>query len=164
VDGGDEDVRRAVVVELNDQLGQVGLVRGDARLGERVVQADLVGRHRLDLHDLGGSGVAHDAGDESVGLGGVARPVHRSPALEHGSLELLQVHVKVAHRALLDRTAGLAQRLPVVDLGDHAGALVADRVRRLAQVPPELRVAQSYASGLGEPAAHAAVSSVLARI
>ena len=38
--------------ELDDPLGQVGLDRVDPGADERVVQADLVRRQRLDLHDL----------------------------------------------------------------------------------------------------------------
>ena len=49
VDGGHQEVRGPVVAELHDELGQVGLVRGDARVGERVVEPDLVGDHGLDL-------------------------------------------------------------------------------------------------------------------
>ena len=53
VDRRDQDVRRQVVPELDDQLGEVGLPDVDARPGERLVELDLLGRHRLDLDDLG---------------------------------------------------------------------------------------------------------------
>ena len=53
-------MRRPVVPELHDQLGQVRLVRRDACRGQRVVQADLVGRQRLDLYHLGGAGLLHE--------------------------------------------------------------------------------------------------------
>ena len=52
VDRGHEDVRLLVVAELHDQLGEVGLDRRDAALRERLVEADLVGRERLDLDHL----------------------------------------------------------------------------------------------------------------
>ena len=52
VDGGDEDVRGRSSVELDDQLGQVGLHRRDALGRKRVVELDLVGGDRLDLHHL----------------------------------------------------------------------------------------------------------------
>ena len=52
VDRGHEDVRRPVVAELHDELGEVGLVRGDAGGLERLVEPDLLRRHRLDLDDL----------------------------------------------------------------------------------------------------------------
>ena len=55
VDRRHEDVRRPVAVELEDQLGEVGLERVDAAVGERVVEVDLVGRQRLDLDDLVGA-------------------------------------------------------------------------------------------------------------
>ena len=44
MDRRDEDMRGPVTVELQDQLGEIGLDRLDAAGRERVVQADLVGR------------------------------------------------------------------------------------------------------------------------
>ena len=52
VDRRDQDVRRPLAGELDDQLGEVGLDRRDALRRERLVEADLVGRQRLDLDDL----------------------------------------------------------------------------------------------------------------
>ena len=52
MDRGDEDVRRLVVAELHDQLGEVRLDRRDPALLERLVEPDLVGRERLDLDHL----------------------------------------------------------------------------------------------------------------
>ncbi len=79
VDGRHQDVRGQVVAELDDQLGEVGLPRGDALEGQRLVQADLLGDHRLDLHDLVDLVGLGDVGDDPVGLVGVARPVHGRP-------------------------------------------------------------------------------------
>ncbi len=76
VDRRDEDVRRPVAVELQDELGEIRLDRVDAARRERLVQLDLVGRQRLDLHDLGGAVGAGDVEDDRVRLGTVARPVH----------------------------------------------------------------------------------------
>ena len=61
--------------------GEVGLDRVDPALRERVVEADLVGRERLDLHDLVGSGRGDEVADDPVRLGGVARPVDDAAAL-----------------------------------------------------------------------------------
>ena len=54
-----------VVAELDDELGEVGLVGGDAGRLERLVEADLLGRHRLDLDHLVGAGRAHEVGRRS---------------------------------------------------------------------------------------------------
>ena len=47
--------RAAAVAELHDQLGQVGLPRGDPAGGQRLVEPDLLGGHRLDLDHLVGA-------------------------------------------------------------------------------------------------------------
>ena len=52
VDRRDEDVRRPVARELDDELGEVGLDRGSPLALQRVVELDLVGRQRLDLDHL----------------------------------------------------------------------------------------------------------------
>ena len=49
-----------VVPELHDQLGQVGLPGGDPGRLQRLVEPDLLGRHRLDLDHLVGAGRADE--------------------------------------------------------------------------------------------------------
>ena len=107
VDRRHQDVARLVVAELHDELGQVGLVRGDAGGLERLVQADLLGGHRLDLDHLVGAGGLHQPGDDLVGLVGVAGPVHRAAAGGDLLLQRDQVLVEPGHRGGLDRPAGL---------------------------------------------------------
>ena len=55
---GNDDVRGQVVAKLDDELGEVGLVGVDAGGFERVVEADLLGGHRLDLDDFLAAGSA----------------------------------------------------------------------------------------------------------
>ena len=59
-------------------------------LGERLVELDLLGRHRLDLDDLVGAGGPDEADDDRVGLGRVARPVHDAARRDDVALELLE--------------------------------------------------------------------------
>ncbi len=95
VDRRHQDVAGRVVAELDDQLGEVGLGGGDARCGERLVEPDLLGGHRLDLDHLVGAGRPHQVGDDAVGLVAVAGPVHRAAARGHLLLQLQQVAVEV---------------------------------------------------------------------
>ena len=120
---------------------------------ERLVEPDLVGGQRLDLDHLLGAVVARDAGDDRVRLGAVARPVHDAAARLHRLLQPLELLGQRRHRARLDRRAGVAQRLPVVELADRVGALDADRRRRLAEVAAQLRVGERRLRGrAGKPA------------
>jgi len=64
VAAGSEEKLAAFLRELHDQLGEVGLERVDADGGERVVEADLVGRHRLDLDDLADALRLHEPGHD----------------------------------------------------------------------------------------------------
>ncbi len=148
VDGRHQDVRRAVMPELDDQLGQVGLVGRDARAGQRVVEADLVGDHRLDLDHLGGTGRLDQPGDDPVRLGRVPRPVHRAAAGGDLLLQLLQVASPGrAMVSCLDRLPGRAQFLPVRHLADHGGSLGPDGGRGLAEVAPQLSVGERAPGG-----------------
>ena len=54
---------------------------------------------------------------------------------------------EVAQRGLLDRGAGEPQLLPVLDLGDDRGALVADGAGGVGEVAPQLGVAERLARG-----------------
>ncbi len=117
-------------------------IGGDAGGLERLVQADLLGRHRLDLDDLGRRPRRGPARDDRAGLVGVAGPVHGRARRRRGRLELLQQLGQPGEHVVLDRRAGHPQRLPVGQLADDLQPLVADRVRGPAQVLPQLRVGQ----------------------
>ena len=72
-------------------------------------------------------------GDDPVGLGGVARPVHGAAARGDVALELLEELGQAGHDVGLDVGAGVAQRLPVGHLADDGGALGADGRRGVAR-------------------------------
>ena len=147
VDRGHEDVRLLVVAELHDQLREVGLDRRDAALLERLVEPDLVGRERLDLDHLARAVLAARSARRSRSPRRRRAPsARRPPARVHARLQPLELLRQRRHRARLDRRAGVAQRLPVVELGHRGGALGADRGRRLAEVAAQLRVGQRRAS------------------
>ena len=48
-------MRRGFMRELNNQFGQIGLDSGNACLGQRGIQTDLVGRERFHFDHLGGA-------------------------------------------------------------------------------------------------------------
>ena len=125
--------------ELDDQLGQVGLPGADPALGQRLVELRLLGGQRLGLDHLVDAVAGDDIADDAVALLGVTRPVHDAAGPLHGLLERHQVVVEVAQHPLLERAAGLAQALPVGDLGDDPGALDPDGVGGVAEVVTQLR-------------------------
>ncbi len=59
-----QDVRGTIAGELVDQLRQVGLCDVDAALLECLVEADLIGRDRLDLDDLSAAGGSDEVTDD----------------------------------------------------------------------------------------------------
>ena len=67
-----------VVVELDDQLGEVGLDGQDAGGGERLVQPDLVRGDRLHLHDLVHAVTTSDRRHDRARFTAVLRPMHLS--------------------------------------------------------------------------------------
>ena len=58
VDRRNQNVGGFILAELHDQFGQVGFGGGDAALFQVIVQADFLGRHRLDLVDFRLAGLA----------------------------------------------------------------------------------------------------------
>ena len=150
VDRRDEEVRGPLARELDDQLGEIGLERVDARAGERLVEPDLVGRERLHLDDLVRALVADELRHERVRLRGVARPVDDAAARRHGGLEVDEQPVERAERVVLDRGAGVAELLPVGHLGDRLRPLRADRRRRVQHVGANLPVRERLARAARE--------------
>ena len=132
-----EDVRRAVAHELHDVLAEVGLHRLDAGLGERLVEADLLGEHRLRLdragRAAGGAQLLDDARGVAGGRGVVDDPAGRGDAL----LGLLDQLGQVGDRVGADGLRAIAPALPVDErLGPRAvaapvarGAVQVDRDR-----------------------------------
>ena len=88
--------------------------------------------------------------DDRVGLGTVARPVDDAARRGDGTLESVELVGQVAQDLVLDRRAGQPEGLPVGALGDHARSLGPDRRRGVAQVGPELRVAEGCPRRVGE--------------
>ena len=101
-----QDVAGPVVAELNDQLGQVGLPRVDPGRGQRLVQLDLLGEDRLDLDDLRRSFSLYQSDDDSVGLLGVAGPVHHRSGRGGIGLERFQMLVETVQCDVLDGLSG----------------------------------------------------------
>ncbi len=99
VDRRDQDVAGQIAGQLDDELGQIGLHRGDPGRGQRVVEADLSGDHRLHLDDLVDAAVDARGADkvdhDPVGLGRIVGPVHLAAGRGDRSLELLQVAVQM---------------------------------------------------------------------
>ena len=91
-------MRRQVVPELHDELGEVRLPRRDPVGRKPFVELDLLRGHRLDLDHLVDPGVTCDGRDDGTGLGGVTGPVHDRPARGERGLQALQVLVEVRQR------------------------------------------------------------------
>ncbi len=138
-----DDVARRLVPELQDVLAEVGLDRGDAVLLEEVVEADLLGDHRLALGDRLRAGGAADVEDGLARLGRRAAPVHPAALLAHLRLEGLEVGVEVLERVVLDVAAGVAQvvefgqaadrdRPLLLEAGVHVEQRLLERLRRRA--------------------------------
>lgn len=121
------DVRRPIVSELDDQLGEIGFLRVDPARG--------VGRKRLHLDHLESAGrFDHDP----ICLRTVGRPVHDAAGGADRALELFEVDVEVSYRPLLDPLSRLAQLLPVAELCGCKRALLADRVRGMVSIAAEI--------------------------
>ena len=145
VDGGDEEVRRPLSGELHDELGEVGLDRPDPGLEQRLVEADLVGRERLHLHDLPCARAPHDARHDLVRLDGVARPVHLTAGARDLRLEPDEELVEAQEGTLPDRLARPAKLLPVGRLRDDGRPPGANRRRCAQHVRASPRVRQGHA-------------------
>ena len=145
---------------LDDELAEIGLDDLDAGRLEVLVQADLLGRHRLPLHDH--APVAQDDlrhVPRGVGAGG--RPVDDDP----GRLELLLERVE-QRRQVVDRPgAGRLARGPEgldVDALEPADPVVGGTLREPGHVRALARIGQR-GGGARLEAAHRASARTVAR-
>ena len=146
VDRRHQDVAGPVMAELDDQLCEVGLDRGDALGFQMLVEADLLGRHRFDLDHVIGAGRLDQAGDDAIGFVGVARPMHHATARRDIALELLKQLRQAGHHILLKRTARKPQLLPVGAFTHRRKPFGSNGAGRVADVMAHLRVSQRTAS------------------
>ena len=142
------------MAELDDELGEIGLVGMNACGFQRGVELDLFRGHRLDLDDFVGAAGGLDAGRRRccAGFFGVAAQCTTPPA-RCSSLQTAEVDVEMLHGVLADLLAGFAQRLPVGHLVDDAGALGLDDVGGVADVLAQLRVLHAACAAMGKAGA-----------
>ncbi len=117
-----DQVRRPLAGDLDDELAEVGL--GHLQPGglQRGVEVDLLGRHRLRLHDALTAGLLRDLDDDAAGVLGRLRPVDAAAEAEDGGLELFEVAVEVGEGVLLD-ALGVVAQLAGVGEGGVAAAV-----------------------------------------
>ena len=136
--------------QLDDELGEVGLVGPDARRLEHLVEADLLRCHRLDLDHLLGAAGPDQAGDDGARLGGVTCPMHDAAPRGHCRLKLLEQFGQPGHRLGLDGSTGIAQRLPIGNLRHGDGTFGPDGGGGVPQIPAKLLVCQRLRRRRGE--------------
>ena len=96
---------------------------------ERVIEADLLGDHRLALGDALRVHRLAEVDDDLARLLGVLRVVHMAAALAHLALVGLEIEVEVGERVVLDRAGAVAQRLELGQAGGRSGP-AADEIAR----------------------------------
>jgi len=106
-DGGN-DVRRAIVADLHDELTQIGF--DDIKAGglKGIGEVDFLGDHRLALDDLFGVVVAGDVEDDLAGVGRGIGEVNVAAVLFNVFDKLLEVVIEIVERVLLNLPGQLA--------------------------------------------------------
>ena len=112
VDGGQDDVRRRFVGELDDPFSEIGLHHVDPGLFEHLVDADLLGEHRLRLDHPSRLSPLHHIDHHGARFFGVGRKMHVSTARAGVGAEPLEVVVEVVDGVRADRASSLAPLLP----------------------------------------------------
>ena len=122
VDRRDDDVLGRLARRLHDELAEVGLDDLDSRGLEALVQADLLGRHRLAL-DRHPAVAEDDLGDVGRRIGARGGPVDDGTRRLELLLERVEERREVGDRTRPGRLACRAERLEV-DAAEPADAVV----------------------------------------
>ena len=136
--------------KLDDEFCEVSLPGCDPSILQGLIEFDLLGGHRLDLHHLVRALGAGEVDHDLVRLFGVPGPVDGDASLRHGLLRLDEILVQMPPKAVLDLLAGDPQFLPIAHLGGADGALATDDGGGVPQVLAELLILQGTLRGLGK--------------
>ena len=115
LDGRREDVDGMLAGELEDVLAEIGLHRSDSRGLERLVEADLLRRHRLRLRGERRARVAADLDDAAVRVGGRVREERRASTRLDRVAEASHVPVEIVDHAEPRLVPARAEPLDVVE-------------------------------------------------
>ena len=107
------------MAQLNDVLAEVGFDRLDPRRLQRVIEADLLGDHRLALGDALRPHRLAEVDDDLARFVGVLRVVDFAAARADRTLVGLEIEVEVGERVVLDGAGAVAQRLELGQPGDR---------------------------------------------
>ena len=119
MDRGRNDVGWGLAAQLDDVFAEVGFDRFDPRRLEGVVEADLLGDHRLALGDALRAHRLAEVDDDLARFLGVLRVVDLAAALAHLALVGLEIEVEMGERVILDRAGAVPQRVEFGKPGDR---------------------------------------------
>ena len=145
-----DDVHGVLAGELEDVLAEIGLDRSDAHGRERLVQADLLGRHRLRLRGQLRARVAAHARDVLARLRTGAREEDLAAARLERLGEPRDVPVEVVDHGHLDPVRALPHRLDVREPLPRCDAIRPQPVGRGVERRLGVRVAELPARDLAE--------------
>src|SRR4051812_30022639 len=110
---GRDQMRWAIMADLNDELTEVGLDDFKSSRFQRRHEIDLLADHRLALDAALAIRIARDFDDDALGIRAVARKVNLAAVLFDAGFQLLKVKVEIIQGVLLDLPRELAQRIRV---------------------------------------------------
>ena len=135
VDGRQHHVRRPFVAQLDDPLAEVGLANVQTLRTQVRVEADLLRRHALRLHDRLHAVLGGDLRDDLPRFCGIGRAVHDHAALLGLSLES-RVQLLDVPRGVVLHVGDLADESASVDLLEDLVAAGAVLDGELVKRPP----------------------------
>ncbi len=143
--GRRDDVARRLMTELDDVFAEIGLDRRDVVFLEILVEADLLGHHRLALGHRPGVDRAADVEDLGTGVLGRLGIVDVTTGGPHLLLIGLEIEVEMSECVVLDVSRIVAQGLELGQFGGRLEALVDKAGTDMAQRLLQLLVVQGAA-------------------
>jgi hypothetical protein len=148
VQGRDDDVGGFVLAELQDDLGQIGLVRADAGRLKKGIELNLGGSHGLDLDDFSRLLLAQDVENNLADLGRIGSPVDDAAGRCAAGFKDLKIRREILKNVAANGGACGAESLPVRFFLDELAALGLDHVNGVCDVLAKLRIAQNGQNSL----------------
>ena len=139
-----DDVRRFLVVELDDVFAHVRFQAFNATGGEEIIHFHFFADHRLALDHLPGFMSLDDREDNVIGFFYRFRPMHLHAITGQVSFQLLKQIGQLGQGARPNRIAQGAQTFTFVSIAERGRALGHQRVHGGTEVVAQLAVAQGF--------------------
>ena len=137
-------MRWTMASQLDDVFAEISFDGLDARLFQSRIEMDLLGRHRLRLHDARSAALANQVDNNLARRCPVLGPVNLSTPLLNTFFERFEMNMQVRERFVLDLPGALSHQVGIRQKLPGLAVSLTERVAQLAEDDLQARRAEGF--------------------